>query len=114
MVIKKELLITYTLSENANTFSDVLLVLRLLHNGHTFDVHEKVNYVYRKREGSIQTSKSDFYHRLRNIQTVAQFCQLENVDPPLAVKYLELAMMNVKHGSNSLKHYYKSASSKQQ
>lgn len=107
MVIKKELLLKYPLEHDFNVFSDVLLILRLLHNKHSFDVHKNVNYIYRKTEGSIQNSKPQFYHRLRNVQTVARFCQLENIDPTLALHYLELAMMNVKYGSNSLQRYQK-------
>jgi len=105
MVIKKELLVKYPLAEDCNVFGDVLLVLRLLHNKYTFDRHKKVNYIYRKREDSIQTSKSSFYHRLRNVQTVSRFCSLEYINPQLSVHYLELALMNVKYGSNSLKYY---------
>jgi glycosyltransferase involved in cell wall biosynthesis len=107
MVIKKELLDKYPLAEDFNVFADVLLMLRLLYNKHSFDRHKTVNYVYRKRAGSIQSSKPQFYHRLRLVQTVARFCQLENIDPKHSIYYLELAMMNVKHGSSSLKNFRK-------
>lgn len=105
MVIKKELLLKYKLAEDPNVFGDVLLVLRLLYNKHSISRNKKVNYLYRKREDSIQTSKPQFYHRLRQIQTVARFCQLENINPEQSIHYLELAMMNVKHGANSLYKY---------
>ncbi|MBU0632111.1 glycosyltransferase family 2 protein [bacterium] len=103
MVIKKELLLKYKLPEDANVFADVLLVLRLLYNEHSYDIHESINYIYRKRENSIQTSQSHFQHRLRLIQTVARFCYLENIEPTKSIQYLELAMLNVKYGSNSRK-----------
>lgn len=106
MVIKKELLLKHELSEDQNVFADVLLALQLLHNKYSYDIHDKVNYIYRKRENSIQTSQSKFQHRLRLIQTVARFCFLENIEPKKSIYYLELAMLNVKYGSNSRKIYY--------
>ena len=74
MVIKKELLLKYTLAEDANVYGDILLVLRLLYNKYTYDVHETVNYIYQHRANSIQTSQSYFQHRLRHMQTVSRFC----------------------------------------
>jgi glycosyltransferase involved in cell wall biosynthesis len=103
MVIRKELLLKYPSSEDASVFGDVLLVLRLIYNQYSHDFCETTNYIYRKRQGSIQTSKPPFYHRLRLIQTVARFCQLENIDPKQSIRYLELAMLNVKYGSKSRK-----------
>jgi len=103
MVIKKELLLKYPSSEDASIFGDVLLVLRLIYNQYSHDFCETINYIYRKHQGSIQTSKSPFYHRLRLIQTVARFCQLENIEPKQSIHYLELAMLNVKYGSKSRK-----------
>ncbi|RLD63237.1 MAG: glycosyltransferase family 2 protein [Bacteroidetes bacterium] len=105
MVIKKELLVKYQLAEDPNVFSDVLLVLRLLYNKHTFDVHKKINYIYRRRGGSMQASQSQLYHRLSHIQTVARFCQLENIESKEVIHYLELAMLNTKYGSKSQKVY---------
>ena len=103
MVIKKELLLQRPSSEDASVFGDVLLVLRLIHNQYSYDFCETINYIYRKRQGSIQTSKPPFYHRLRLVQTVARFCQLENIEPKHSIRYLELAMLNVKYGSKSRK-----------
>lgn len=107
MLIKRELLLKYHAAEDINVFGDVLLVLRLLYNKHSYDFFHTVNYIYRKRQGSIQTSKKPFHHRLRLVQTVARFCHIENIDPTLSVKYLELAMLNVKHGSVSRQILYK-------
>lgn len=103
MVIKKELLLQRPSSEDSSVFGDVLLVLRLIYNQYSYDFGETINYIYRKRQGSIQTSKSYFYHRLRLIQTVARFCQLENIEPQQSINYLELGMLNVKYGSKSRK-----------
>ena len=103
MVVKKELLVKYALAEDINVFADVLLTLRLLYNKHSYDVHEKVNYIYRKRENSIQSSHSLFQHRLRQLQTVSRFCFLENIDPQKSMYYLNLAMLNVQYGSDSRK-----------
>lgn len=105
MVIKKEISVKYQLSEDANVFADVLLTLRLLHNSHTYDIHETVNYIYRKRENSIQTSQTHFQHRLRQIQTVSRFCYLESIEPNKSIHYLALAMLNVKYGSKSRQVY---------
>lgn len=101
-VLERKLCLRYPVAEDANVYGDVLMALRLLYNGHSHTVFPKVNYIYRKREGSIQASHSEFHHRLRLVQTVARFCQLENVPPMEAVRFLELAMLNVRHGSNSL------------
>lgn len=106
MVIKRELLLQYPMPHDDNVFGDVLLVLRLLYNAYSFTVYSKVNYIYRQREGSIQNSKSEFHHRLRHIQTVARFCQLENIPPAKAIHYHELAMMNMRHGAGSLRQYH--------
>ncbi|WP_428737354.1 glycosyltransferase family 2 protein [Sulfurimonas sp.] len=103
MVLKRELMLQYKTAEDANVFSDVLLILRLLYNNHNYSVHEKVNYIYNKRENSIQTSKTDFQHRLRQVQTVARFCYLENIDPEKSIEYLQLVMLHVRFGSDSRK-----------
>lgn len=105
MVIKKELLLKYTLPEDSNVFADILLTLRLLYNKHSYDIHKTINYIYRRCENSIQTSKPDFHHRLRLIQTVARFCALEEIDPALSIHFLELAMLNVRYGSKSREIY---------
>lgn len=103
MVVKKEIALRYLMAEDSNVYGDVLFALRVLHHQHTYTVHPTVNYIYHKHAASIQNSKPDFYHRLRQIQTVARFCQLENIDPIQSIQYLELAMQNIKYGSNSLK-----------
>jgi glycosyltransferase involved in cell wall biosynthesis len=107
MVIKRDVLLKYQIAEDSNVFSDVLLVLRLLYNNYEYSVHHKINYIYRKRENSIQTSQSDFQHRLRQVQTVARFCFLENIDPQKSMYYLQLVMLNVQYGSNSRKYIKK-------
>lgn len=102
-VVKKELFLKFLMAEDNNVYGDVLFALRVLHHQHTYTVHPTVNYIYHKHPASIQNSKPKFYHRLRQIQTVARFCQLENIEPLEAIRYLELAMQNVKHGSDSFK-----------
>lgn len=102
-VAKKELFVKFPMAEDNNVYGDVLFVLRVLHHQHTYTVHPTVNYIYHKNSASIQNSKPDFYHCLRQIQTVARFCQLENIEPLQAIRYLEMAMLNVRHGSSSLK-----------
>lgn len=103
VIAKKELFSKYLYPEDSNVFGDVLFALRILHNHHSFGVHPRINYIYHKVPNSIQNSKPKFYHRLRHIQTVARFCQLENIEPTIAAHYLKLAMLNVYHGSNALK-----------
>lgn len=107
MVARREIWLQYPYVEEGSIYTDVLCAMQVLYHQHRFTVHPKVNYLYRKREGSIQTSHSEFYHRLSHIQTVARFCQLEGIAPPRSVYYLELAMLNVKYGFNSLKQYRK-------
>lgn len=107
-VVKKEIALRYLSAEDKNVFNDVLFVLRALDNQHTHCVHPTVNYIYHKHPASIQNSKPLFHHRLRLVQTVARFCQLEQIDPQQSIRYLEMAMLNVRHGSNSLKLFYKS------
>jgi glycosyltransferase involved in cell wall biosynthesis len=105
LVAKKEIWLKYPLSEDKNVYGDVLFALRALHNQHTHSVHPTVNYIYHKHPASIQNSKPLFHHRLRLVQTVARFCQLEQIDPQQSIRYLEMAMLNVRHGSGSLKLY---------
>jgi glycosyltransferase involved in cell wall biosynthesis len=92
MVIKKELLLQCPSSEDASVFGDVLLVLRLIHNQYSYDFCETINYIYRKRQGSIQTSKPPFYHRLRLVLTVARFCLLVDIDPIHSIRFRVLAL----------------------
>ena len=103
LVAKKEIWLKYSLAEDKNVYGDVLFALRILHNVHTFSVHPTVNYIYHCHSGSIQGSKSNFHHRMRQVQTVARFCQLENIEPSQAIRYLEMAILNVQYGSDSLK-----------
>lgn len=107
MVIKKKLLVKYTAAIDKNVFGDVLLVLQLLYNKHSYDIHQTVNYLYIKRPNSIQASLTNFQHRLRHMQTVARFCYLENIAPKESIRYLELATLNLKYGTKSRRHYYK-------
>lgn len=79
------------------------MTLRLLYNEHRYDVHEKVNYIYRKRENSIQSSHTLLQHRLRQVQTVSRFCFLEKIDVKKSTHYLNLAMLNLRYGSDSRK-----------
>ncbi|MDD2838809.1 glycosyltransferase family 2 protein [Sulfuricurvum sp.] len=111
LVTTKEIWQKYPLAEDSNVYGDILFALRVLHNRHTFTVHPNINYIYHKHPASIQNSKPQFYHRLRQVQTVARFCQLENIEPIQAIHYLEMAMMNVRHGSNSLKLFHKNNAS---
>lgn len=103
LITTKEIWLKYPLAEDKNVYGDVLFALRVLHNQHTYSVHPNVNYIYHKHSTSIQNSKPLFYHRMRLVQTVARFCQLEDIDPTQAIRYLEMAMMNVRYGSGSLK-----------
>ncbi|MDD2367916.1 MAG: glycosyltransferase family 2 protein [Sulfuricurvum sp.] len=107
LITKKEIWLKYLWAEDKNVYGDVLFTLRVLHNQHTYSVHSTVNYIYHKHPASIQNSKPLFHHRMRHIQTVARFCQLEQIDPQQSIRYLEMAMLNVRHGSNSLKLFYK-------
>jgi len=101
--IKKELWLKYPYFEESKIYTDVLCALRMLYNNHSFTVSPKINYIYRKRKSSIQSSKSNFTHRLTHIQTVSQFCIDENIPPKESIKYIQLAMMNLKYGSKSKK-----------
>jgi len=107
LVAKKEIFTRYPRAEDGNVYGDVLFALRVLHNQHTYSVHPNVNYIYHKHPASIQNSKPLFHHRMRHIQTVARFCQLEQIDPQQSIRYLEMAMMNVRYGSGSLKRVMK-------
>lgn len=105
VVVKREILLKYPLQEDSNVFGDVLIILQLLHNKYSYDIHKSINYIYRKRSGSIQASLSNFQHRLRHVQTVSRFCFLENIEPTKSASYLELAFLNFKYGSESRKVY---------
>jgi hypothetical protein len=80
---------------------DVLTLLRLLYRKERFSVHPTINYIYNDIPNSIQTSKPRHYHRLRHIQTVARFCQLENLSPEQSEYFLQLAMLNFRYGAKS-------------
>jgi hypothetical protein len=101
MIIKREIAIEYPLVDDLNIFTDVLLVLSLLYHNYSFTINKNINYIYRKRKNSIQTSQSALHHRLRHIQTVARFCKTEDIEATTSIHYLELAMLNLKYGSNS-------------
>ncbi|SHO81544.1 hypothetical protein MNB_SV-15-1123 [hydrothermal vent metagenome] len=101
--IKRELLLKYPYFEGIGLYTDVLCALRILYNNHKFSINRDINYIYRKRANSIQSSKSNFQHRLTHIQTISQFCIDENISPKESIRYLNLAMMNLKYGSKAIK-----------
>ena len=101
--ISRELWLKYPYFEGIGLYTDILCALRILYNNHKFSVNREINYIYRKRPNSIQSSKTNFEHRLTHIQTVSQFCIDENIPPKDAIKYLELGMMNLKYGRKALK-----------
>jgi glycosyltransferase involved in cell wall biosynthesis len=105
MIAKREVLLKYPYPHDHYVFGDVLFALRMMHNRHSWSVNESVNYFYRKREDSIQTSHSPLHHRFRLIETVARFCSLEKMTPEQAEYYLQLAWMNFKYGHKSLQFY---------
>lgn len=107
MVAKKEVYFRYPMAEDANVYGNILFALRVLHNQHTYTLHPSINYIYNQHPASIQNSKSNFHNRLRHIQTVARFCLLEQIEPTQAIRYLEMAMLNVRYGSGSLKRVMK-------
>ena len=82
-------------------FNDVLTLLRILYHNELFSVHPAINYIYNDIPNSIQTSKPQHYHRLRHIQTVARFCQLENIPPKQSEHFLNLAMLNFRYGAKA-------------
>lgn len=102
-VAKKELFLKYPMALDNHVYGDVLFALQVLHHQHTYTIHPTVNYIYHKHPASIQNSKPKFYHRLRHIQTIARFCQLENIAPEQSIVYLNLAMQNLLYGSDSMK-----------
>jgi hypothetical protein len=99
--IKRELWLKYPYFEGSKIYTDVLCALRMLYNNHSFTVSQKINYIYRKREDSIQSSKSNFIHRLTHVQTISQFCIDENIPSKESIKYVQYAVMNLKYGSKS-------------
>jgi glycosyltransferase involved in cell wall biosynthesis len=104
-IIRREIMLDLLPQHDKFVFNDVLLVLRILNRKHTFRVSPKVNYLYTKRDNSIQSSLSNSQHRLRHIQTVSRFCQLENIPHQQAENYLKLAMKNFRQGAAALKKY---------
>lgn len=102
IVVKKEIFKKHPFSTDSNVYGDVLFLLQLLYNKYSFKVFPKVNYIYTKREGSIQSSQSALFHRLTHIQTVSRLCQLENIPHKESTHLLNLAMLNFKYGSKAL------------
>jgi glycosyltransferase involved in cell wall biosynthesis len=100
-IVKRELMLKTLFEPDRAVFSDVLTVLRFLYRKECFSVHPTVNYIYNEVPNSIQTSKPRHYHRLRNIQTVARLCQLENIPPKQSEYLLHLAMLNLRYGANA-------------
>lgn len=82
-------------------FNDVLTLLRILYRKERFSVHPTINYIYNNIPNSMQTSKPIYHHRLSNIQTVARFCQLENIPPKQSEYFLQLAMLNFRYGAKA-------------
>lgn len=103
LVAKKEIFAKYMWIQDTNIYADLLFVLQLLHNKYSFSIYPRINYIYNSREGSVLTSDSFLSVRLRNIQTVARFCEIEKIDPSNSLKYLRLAMLNFEYGSQALK-----------
>jgi len=101
-VCKKEIFLKHPFAEDTNVYCDVLFTLQVLLHKYSFTVYPEINYIYNKLEDSIITSKSLFSQRLINIQTVARFCEMENLEPNEAFRLLKLAMLNVQHGRESL------------
>ena len=102
IIAKKEIFLKHPFATDSNVYGDILFVLQLLYNKYSFTTYPKVNYIYSKREDSIQTSKSPLYHRLTHIQTVSRLCQLENISHKESNRLLNLAMLNFKYGSKAL------------
>jgi glycosyltransferase involved in cell wall biosynthesis len=102
IVIKKEICKLYPMVQGQDVYNDILFMLRLLYNKHTFTVNKTISYKYNISNGSIQTSKTWLQHRLRHIETVARFCQLENIDFGLVTIYLDYAIANLKYGKDSV------------
>lgn len=101
LVAKKEIFLEHPFATDKNVYSDILFLYQILYKGYSYKCHEKVNYIYCDTEGSILNSKTHLYQRLLNMQTVARFCQIEDVPQNLAVRYMTLAMKNFYYGSQS-------------
>ena len=101
-VCKKEIFLKHPFATDSNVYCDVLFTLQVLLHKYSFTVYPKINYIYNKLEDSIITSKSLFGQRLINIQTVARFCEMEDIEPNEALRLLKLAMLNVQHGRESI------------
>lgn len=107
MVIKRELLLKHPMATDKNVYTETLLMMTLLKHGYSYDHHERVNYIYNDCPTSVQNTLSYFEHRLKHMQTVARFCYLEQIDPDLSIRYLELAMYHMRYGANAPKILYK-------
>lgn len=103
LVAKKEIFLKHPFAIDKNVYSDILFLYQILYNDYTYSYYNKVNYIYSDTEGSILNSKSFLHQRLLNMQTVARFCQLEEVPQNLTVKYMTMAMKNFYYGSQSFK-----------
>jgi len=104
IIAKKEIFLKHKWLTDTNIYADLLFVLQLLHNKYSFEISTKRNYIYNCRDGSVLTSDSFLSIRLRNIQTVARFCEIEKVDASTSLKYLKLAMLNFQFGSQALQY----------
>lgn len=102
MVAKKEIWQKYSLEKDKNVYGDIVMFLRILNNNYSITIHNKVNYLYKNNPSSIMNTNNEFYHRLRHIQTVARFCQYEDIEPLKAIEYMKLAMLNLQYGGQSM------------
>lgn len=107
LVAKKEIFLNHPFATDKNVHTDILFLYQILYNDYTYSYYNKVNYIYNDTEGSILNTESHLHQRLLNMQTVARFCQLENVPQDLTVKYMTMAMKNFYYGSQSFDFLHK-------
>lgn len=103
IVAKKEIFVKHPWVTDTNVYADLLFILAILHNKYSFSVFPKINYQYNQRENSVLTSDNFLSIRLRNIQTVARFCEIEKIEATTSLKYLQHSMLNFQYGSQALK-----------
>lgn len=101
IVAKKEVFLENPFASDKNVYSDILFLYQVLYKNYSCSYYQDINYIYNNTEGSIINSKTLLYQRLINIQTVARFCQIENLPQNLAVKYMTMAMKNFYYGSQA-------------
>ncbi|MGB5792741.1 glycosyltransferase family 2 protein [Poseidonibacter sp.] len=106
LVGKREIFLKHPFATDKNVYSDILFLYQILYNDYTYSYFTRVNYLYSDTEGSILNSKSFLHQRLLNVQTVARFCQIEEVPQNISVKYMTMAMKNFYYGSQSLNYLH--------